>query len=109
MLSYTLVGLKFYVTFIDQQIFQQNVYFSQLLPPVFIERGLKSVEFSGELQSKTHALLEEKFKYDHGFFNIYRWIIYMWIVIYALRKTADLKHIKQRVSVSLTRSLFVSE
>ncbi len=38
--------------------------------------------------------------------NIYRWRIYLWNVSYAVRKTAHLKHIKQRISVS-THSLSV--
>ncbi len=37
---------------------------------------------------------------------MYRWRIYLWNVSYALSKTAHLKHIKQRISVS-THSLSV--
>ncbi len=47
-------------------------------------------------KAKPHALLTAKWKYFHGFFNIYRWRIYLWNVSYASRKTAHLKRIKQR-------------
>ncbi len=59
---------------------------------------MKSVKFSGELQSKSSCTSDSKMEIFPWLSNIYRWRIYLWNVSYALRKTARLKHIKQCIS-----------
>ncbi len=62
----------------------------------------KSVEFSGELQSRSSCTSERKMDMFPWLSNIYRWRIYLWNVSYPFRKTAHSS--KQRVSISGTRS-----
>ncbi len=58
---------------------------------------MKSVKFSRESQSKSSRTSDSKMEIFPWLSNIYRWRIYLWNVSYALRKTACLKHIKQRL------------
>ncbi len=68
---------------------------------------MKSVKFSRESQSKSSRTSDSKMEIFPWISNIYRWRIYLWIVSYALRKTANTLNSARSVSVSGTRSLSV--
>ncbi len=70
---------------------------------------MKSVKFSRESQSKSSCTSDSKMNIFTWLSNIYRWRIYLWNVSYALRKTAHLKHIKQRESLAVAHAVFLSE
>ncbi len=68
---------------------------------------MKSVKFSRESQSKSSRTSDSKMEILPWLSNIYRLRMYLWIVSYALRKTANTLNSARSISVSGTRSLSV--